>query len=43
MEVNKMSDKDYMEANAFVDWLVAVINKIKDTYSEPRCDSSVFA
>lgn len=25
-----MSDKDYAEVNAFVDWLVSLINKIKE-------------
>ena len=28
-----MSDKDYMEANAFVDWLIALINKIKEFFA----------
>ncbi len=28
-----MSDKDFMEANAFVDWLVELINKIKEFFA----------
>ena len=28
-----MSDKDYMEVNTFVDWLVAFINKIKEFFA----------
>lgn len=28
-----MSEKDYQEANAFVDWLVELINKIKEIFN----------
>lgn len=28
-----MNDKDFAEANGFVDWLVALINKIKEFFA----------
>ena len=33
MEVKPMTDKEFAEVNGFVDWLVELINKIKEFFA----------